>query len=58
MMIIRGKQRTLRQNLAQCHFAEHESHIKSPGIEPRSPRRETSVRPFEFWHYQLKIAVV
>jgi hypothetical protein len=33
-------QRTLEQNLLQCHSFHHESHIESTGIEPEALRWE------------------
>jgi hypothetical protein len=35
-MICREKLKKLGENLLLCQFIHHESHVKSPGIEPKA----------------------
>jgi hypothetical protein len=44
--LTRENQRILEKPL-QCHFAYHEPHIKSPGIELKAAQWEASVNPPE-----------
>jgi hypothetical protein len=37
----RGKPKYSGENLSQCYFAHHKSHMDWPGIEQEPPRRET-----------------
>jgi hypothetical protein len=39
MIIGRGTE-VLGENVAQCHFVHHKSHMTSPGFEPGLPRWE------------------
>jgi hypothetical protein len=35
-----GETEVLRENLSQCYFAHHKSHMTSPGLEHEPPRWE------------------
>jgi hypothetical protein len=35
---IAGENQVLGENLPQCHFAYHKSHMSWPGFEPGPPR--------------------
>jgi len=36
-MILKGKLKYLEENVSQCDFVQHKSHMDWPGIKPRLP---------------------
>jgi len=49
--IDRGTPNFSERKLSQCHFANQNSDIYGPWIEPVSPRRDASDKPHESWQF-------
>lgn len=45
-----GKTKEVKENLAQCHFILHKSHVDWPRCEPKPLQWEASYYPPEPWH--------
>jgi hypothetical protein len=48
--VLTGETEVLGENLPQCHFAPHKSHMTFPGLEPRPLRWEANDQTPEPWH--------
>jgi hypothetical protein len=45
-----GETEVLGENLPQCHFVHHKSHMTWPGLESEPQRWKAGDYPPELWH--------